>query len=187
MTQRDEAERLDFEDGKYTMISDRGKMSSLRYGEPWRDHTGDHLLGCMFSKIQEQAAEIESLRDDLNWVERCANHHGQKPDITAEQALSMIQHYPPIKAITKSYSNGKVPDTHDPYAEIERLTEADAYNTEIIRLGAEKIQRKDALLREALDALERNVQHKYPLETRTAVNLGQAAIASIKTELGEQT
>ena len=42
------------------------------------------------------AIENERIKDDLNWVERCANHHGQKASITPAQALSFIQHYPPI-------------------------------------------------------------------------------------------
>ena len=67
------------------------------------------------------AIENERIKDDLNWVERCANHHGQKASITPAQALSFIQHYPPIKAITKAYSDGKMPTTLDPYAEIAAL------------------------------------------------------------------
>lgn len=71
--------------------------------------------------LRSMATEIASLRDDMNWIERCANHHGQKADVTAAKALSFIQHYPPIRAITKSYADGVVPDTRNPYAEIEDM------------------------------------------------------------------
>jgi len=43
--------------------------------------------------------------------------------MTAQEALSVIQHYPPIKAITNGYADGKVPYTHDPYAENAALRE----------------------------------------------------------------
>ena len=76
------------------------------------------------SQLEAANAEIERLKDDLQFVERWANHHGTKPHMTAEQALGMIQHYPGIVKITRSYSNGKVPETYDPYAVIERLGDA---------------------------------------------------------------
>lgn len=82
--------------------------------------------------IRTQHAAIERLTEDLAFVERWANHHGAKPHTTPKEALSVIQHYPPIKAITRSYEDGVVPDTFDPYAAIER---------------------KDALLKQALEAM----------------------------------
>ncbi len=66
-------------------------------------------------------ARIAELQDDLSFVERWANHHAVKPTVTAGQALSTIQHYPAIRAITAGYPGGKVPDTPDPWAEVERL------------------------------------------------------------------
>lgn len=83
--------------------------------------------------LRAQHAAIERLTEDLAFVERWANHHGAKPHTTPKEALSVIQHYPPIKAITRSYKDGVVPDTFDPYAAIER---------------------KDALLRKALEAMQ---------------------------------
>lgn len=76
------------------------------------------------SALSAERAEVVRLKDDLQFVERWANHHGQKPYMTAEQVLGCIQHYPPIKAITSRYTDGKLPTTFDPYAEIERLREA---------------------------------------------------------------
>lgn len=64
---------------------------------------------------------IEELREDLSFVERWANHHGTHPNITAQETLSMIQHYPAITAITKSYKDGVLPTTPNPYKEIEEL------------------------------------------------------------------
>jgi hypothetical protein len=39
---------------------------------------------------------------------------------------------------------------------------------------------------QALEALERNVQHKYPLETTKAIQLGQEAITALKDALAQQ-
>ena len=66
---------------------------------------------------------IAELEMQLKFVERWANHHGVKPHMTAESTLGIIQHYPPIKAITKAYIDGKVPETPDPW---ERIAELEA-------------------------------------------------------------
>lgn len=66
----------------------------------------------------ELAAKIAELESDLQFVERWANHHARKPSVTAQEALSMIQHYPSIRAITKGYADGGVPDTFNPYEKI---------------------------------------------------------------------
>lgn len=47
------------ENGKYTVKQDAdGRLTALRYGEPWRDCCGDGLIYAL-------AAEVESLRDLL--------------------------------------------------------------------------------------------------------------------------
>ena len=43
-----------------------------------------------------------------------------------------------------------------------------------------------AAARQALEALERNVQHKYPLETTKAIQLGQEAITALRAALAQQ-
>lgn len=66
-------------------------------------------------------AERDILKDDLAFVERWANHHAMKPHVTPAQALGVIQHYPPISKITKGYSDGVLPDTRNPWAELAAL------------------------------------------------------------------
>jgi len=39
------------------------------------------------------------------------------------------------------------------------------------------------LMQQALDALERNVKHKYPYEQDAAIRLGEDAIAALKARL----
>lgn len=78
-------------------------------------------------EIDTLRAEVADLRDTLQFVERWANHHGRKPCVSAENALSTIQHHPAIKAITRSYADGVVPETRDPWAELEAaIAERDA-------------------------------------------------------------
>ena len=36
--------RVSVADGKHTVVIDGGKLSALRYGEPWRDLAGDNLV-----------------------------------------------------------------------------------------------------------------------------------------------
>lgn len=96
------------------------------YWTPW--HIATEAVTALQSKVESLSAEVERLRaqlaklkDDLAFVERWAVHHGTKPHMTAKEALSCIQHYPAIKAITKSYVDGKLPETCDPFAERDQL------------------------------------------------------------------
>lgn len=50
---------LSLADGKYTLIEHLdGRLEALRYGEPWRDLTGDKLILVL-------AQEVVTLRDAL--------------------------------------------------------------------------------------------------------------------------
>ena len=75
--------------------------------------------------LESIAKERDRLLDDLRYVERVACHHAIKPHNTPEAMLSLIQWYPPIRDITRSYVDGITPSTPDPYAQhratIERL------------------------------------------------------------------
>jgi len=67
--------------------------------------------------------QLAQAQEHLSFIERWAVHHGTKPHMTPDQALSVIQHYPPINAITKGYADGKTPDTPNPW---EQLSQAQA-------------------------------------------------------------
>lgn len=45
------------EDGKYTVVFDDGKLYALRYGERWRDLTGDKFVYALMCRIQALEAE----------------------------------------------------------------------------------------------------------------------------------
>ena len=68
----------------------------------------------------ELRTALEQAQQDLQFVERWANHHGAKPNVTAKEALSCIQHYPAITAITRSYKDGEIPNPRNPWAELEQ-------------------------------------------------------------------
>lgn len=54
---------IELDNGKYTVVHEAGvNLHALRYGEPWRDLTGDGLVLAM-------AQEIESLREQLDRAE----------------------------------------------------------------------------------------------------------------------
>jgi hypothetical protein len=63
--------------------------------------------------------QIEELQKHLRFVERWANHHTRKENTSAEEALSCIQHYPAIRAITFGYADGVMPTTPNPWKQIE--------------------------------------------------------------------
>jgi hypothetical protein len=86
----------------------------------WRDRTKEGHITVPLSVLAERDAlrvEVESLNKTLRFVERWANHHATKTEVSAQMALGMIQHYPPIKDITRSYSDGVMPElTPDAWA-----------------------------------------------------------------------
>lgn len=95
-------------------------------GNRWRE-LGQYDLANIYNQhavaleeIERLKGELEESRRDLQFVERWANHHGVKPHITAKEVLSMIQHYPPIRAITEGYEDGKIPDTPNPLDRAEQ-------------------------------------------------------------------
>ena len=52
----------DFADGKYTVINHNGKLTALRYGEPWaRDLTGDNLIYSMLVEVNRLKQEKKQL------------------------------------------------------------------------------------------------------------------------------
>lgn len=56
--------QIELNEGKYTYVFEEstGKQYALRYGETWRDLTGDNLVYWLGAKIEDQAKEIEGLR-----------------------------------------------------------------------------------------------------------------------------
>ena len=53
------ARRIELKDGKYVIIQeDDGRQYALRHGEPWRDLTGDKMVGAMFDRIEELSAQL---------------------------------------------------------------------------------------------------------------------------------
>lgn len=70
-------QNIDVNNGKYTVVFDdsNGKLTALRYGEPWRDIQGDNLVYWLAMSLQcakEQIAELlwNSQADEFNkWVE----------------------------------------------------------------------------------------------------------------------
>lgn len=72
-----------FANGKYTIINDNGKLTSLRYGEPWdRDLTGDSLVYWMLVEVDQLKAELAN----------------KALDRKAENARELGLDYEPVKA-----------------------------------------------------------------------------------------
>ncbi len=52
---------LILEGGKYEVIFDKGKLTALRWGEPWRDLTGDNLVLSMVQEIARLKTDLAAL------------------------------------------------------------------------------------------------------------------------------
>jgi len=82
--------------------------------------------------------ECDALKAELIFVERWAVHHASKPHMTPKEALSCIAHYPPIRAITKAYSDGVFSPLPNPYEDRDKLAaENEVLQAEIAELEAD--------------------------------------------------
>ena len=69
-------------DGKYTIIQDAsGRTNVLRYGESWRDATGDNVVLGAAYEIDKLQSRIKRLEKDLS--DAYAEMRKQRPAITA--------------------------------------------------------------------------------------------------------
>lgn len=57
--------KYSFEDSKYVITNDNGITHCLRYGETWRDLTGDKLIGAMLNEIERLQ---EALAEPSAWI-----------------------------------------------------------------------------------------------------------------------
>lgn len=60
--------KIDLNAGKYTYVFDNGKQYALRYGEHWRELTGDNLIywmACKIEDLQNKVTDLEVENDDL--------------------------------------------------------------------------------------------------------------------------
>ena len=61
-------------DGKYTVIqAPTGTTRVLRYGEEWRDVTGDNVIGGLAWELQEARDRIKRLEESLGLVLKMRN------------------------------------------------------------------------------------------------------------------
>ena len=54
---------IKLDDGKYTYIFENGEQYALRYGEFWRDLTGDKFVYCLAAKIEELEDQIRQFKE----------------------------------------------------------------------------------------------------------------------------
>lgn len=61
-----------FDNGKYTVIfEDKGAMKALRYGEEWRDLTGDGMVLSMLFEVDKLRTALEIIAGKLPCVDNC--------------------------------------------------------------------------------------------------------------------
>lgn len=71
--------RHSFENGKYTVISDNGKLTALRYGAEWQDLSGNNLVYWMLVEVDKlkkgilglvDQSDIDFYSDDGAYIEK---------------------------------------------------------------------------------------------------------------------
>ena len=95
--------RIDLEDGKYTYVlndDESGSQYALRYGEPWRDLTGDKFVYCMAAKIEEQTERIKDLEAALlppgSTVVSVLREQAAKQSAALKLARDALDYYTPM-------------------------------------------------------------------------------------------
>jgi len=59
--------RVDVNDGKYTVVmSQKGELKALRYGEEWRDCCGDNLIYWLAMELLQTRGVVEQAKEYLS-------------------------------------------------------------------------------------------------------------------------
>jgi len=108
-----------FEDGKYTVIQNGGQLSALRYGEKWRDLTGDKLIGAMVSEIESLRAELTKSNNAIDLAIQQADDMVAGRDAAVADARRLAQENTDL--ITTLRLKARRKDDFDPSMEILKL------------------------------------------------------------------
>ncbi len=82
--------RIDLEGGKYTFVNDGfGRISALRYGEPWRDLFGDKFVNALAQEVVRLKAEVEYRDKTILALEVITLEASELARELAEQAAQM--------------------------------------------------------------------------------------------------
>ena len=85
--------RLDFCDGKYTVIYDfsTGQSECLRYGQPWRQLVGDKMVLAMFDRVVELQAENAALKAELKDINNALDDPRTDLTLTAVEVIHALK------------------------------------------------------------------------------------------------
>jgi len=72
-----------FDDGKYTVIFEGGKLRAERHGTPWRSMTGDGMVLAMLQEVDSLKAKVEELS--------CREHDLLKQDTDTQVGLHELR------------------------------------------------------------------------------------------------
>ena len=76
-------------DGKYTVQQDDGgRLTALRYGEPWRDWCGDGLIYQLAAEVQNLREEFAESRSRARKLENFIKEYETKPSTQAALVIS---------------------------------------------------------------------------------------------------
>lgn len=126
--------RHDFNDGKYTVISDNGALTALRHGEPWkRSLVGDNLVYWMLVEVDDLKQRCEVLRAERDHQRACLDSAMKM--LTGIHALL----YPAPITTTDGRMMVFRPKNLDPYEVLQELSDRiRALPDELERLRAER-------------------------------------------------
>lgn len=191
------SEQMEFADGKYTVINENGKLSALRYGEPWnRSLTGDNLVYWMLVdaiKLKEERDALAAKLAELEGQEPAAHRPGLRgrgpcrrpPGCDGGVEMSTAKHTPgPWRVAYSKFSIVETPDGAK-VAECKNLT------------GLVNLQANARLIAAAPELLEALRKYELPIDINnialSCIEFGSEAVekelqrrAAIAKALGEQ-
>ena len=101
---------LKLSEGKYTIISpedNKGNFRALRYGEEWRDLTGDGLVLSLVQHAEELEAENERLRGNVG-AEAALRRAAERARRRAAETTGTVVIYRDGKIVQEEVSKGKL-------------------------------------------------------------------------------
>lgn len=100
--------KIELENGKYTVIHDNGcNFHALRYGEQWRDLTGDGLVLAMTQRIEDLEDHIRKTDYELDKLSEAQNRY-MKAEAESERLRQIIADIDDMMPITSPRENGNL-------------------------------------------------------------------------------
>lgn len=148
------------EDGKYTYVfRPNGEAEILRYGETWKDATGDKFSYCMAAELEAARTENAALKEQVAQLEHSQAYEKQQKD----GFVSLGKFY--------SEQEDKFNDPYNPMCKFKRKYLSDCEDELAIQPSPDMLRDRDARL---VERIATHLESYEYLKNQPPINYAEA-------------